>query len=396
MNKATLSVLFVDDEPKILDGLRRQLHEHRERWRMRFATDGAEAMAMLAVEPADVVVADMRMPRMSGGELLKQVHEHYPQTTRMIFSGQTDSVGLFPNLGSVHHYLQKPCEPSVLCRAIERTYELGLRLNSPRMRLAVNRITALPPGGENYRALRVELSREPADIGRIATLVSRDPALSVKVLQLVSSAFFGLPRRVNDPHIAVVLLGVNMLQAIVVAGQVFDFLEKGERHRETVGQIWKSSILAGELAARYAQESHAAKETQQLARLAGMLSLIGRAILLRSEATSYDEVMALAKSRKATLAWAEQEAYGATYAEVGAYALGLWGLPDPVINAVASQDAPGLLPRSVTNDACAYLHLARWTIGGPPRSLDEKPELDHGMLARHNLGALIDPRRDCA
>lgn len=396
MTNRSLSVLFVDDEPKILDGLRRQLHEHRERWRMRFASDGLEALNALAGEPADVVVSDMRMPRISGGELLKRVHEFYPQTTRMIFTGQTDTVGLFPNLGSVHHFLQKPCEPSMLCRAIERTHELGVRLNSPRMQLAVNRITALPPGGENYRALRIELSREPADIGKIATLVARDPALTVKVLQLVSSAFFGLPRRVNDPHTAVVLLGINMLQAIVVAGHVFDFLGKGECNEESVSQIWKSSILTGEVAARYAQQAQASRETQQLARLAGMLSLIGRAVLLRSEAASYGEVMSLAARKETTLAAAEMSVFGATYADVGAYALGQWGLPDPIVNAVAAQEAPGALARTANQDACNFVHLARWTIGGPPRTLDEKPELDHALLSRASLGALIDPRRKCA
>lgn len=396
MTNSSLSVLFVDDEPKILDGLRRQLHEHRERWRMRFASDGIEALNTLAGEPADVVVADMRMPRLSGGELLKRVHEFYPQTTRMIFSGQTDTVGLFPNLGSVHHYLQKPCEPSVLCRAIERTHELGLRLNSPRMQLAVNRITALPPGGENYRALRLELSKEPADISRIAALVARDPALTVKVLQLVSSAFFGLPRRVNDPHAAVVLLGINMLQAIVVAGHVFDFLGTRAGNQEAVSQIWKSSILTGEVAARYALQAQASRETQQLARLAGMLSLIGRAVLLQSEAASYDEVVSLADAKASTLAAAEMNVFGVTYAEVGAYALGQWGLPDPIVNAVAAQESPGSLAKTATNDACGFLHLARWTIGGPPRSFDEKPELDRALLSRASLGALIDLRRKCA
>ena len=167
MSTSNLSVLFVDDEQKILDALRRQLHEHRSRWTMRFTTDGTEALQMLQQEPADVVVADMRMPGMSGGELLREVHNRYPQTTRIIFSGETDQTDLCRNIGSVHHYLHKPCDPGLLCQAIERTNDLRERLASPRLRLAVNRIAALPPGGENYRALRCELAKEPADISKI-------------------------------------------------------------------------------------------------------------------------------------------------------------------------------------------------------------------------------------
>jgi HD-like signal output (HDOD) protein/CheY-like chemotaxis protein len=396
MSTSALSVLFVDDEQKILDGFRRQLREHRARWTMRFTTDGADALAMLAAEPADVIVADMRMPGMSGGELLREVHRRYPETTRIIFSGETDQTDLCRNIGSVHHYLHKPCDPGLLCQAIERTNTLRQRLASPKLRLAVNRIAALPPGGENYRALRAELAREPADIGKIARYVSRDPALTAKVMQLVSSAFFGLPRRLSDPRDAVVLLGVNAIQAIVVAGQIFDLIDSNSRHRHQIVRLWTSSILTGDLAARYAQDSHASRETQQVARLAGVLSLIGRAILLNSEAASYTDVWKRARCSQTTLAAAEHEIYGATYTDIGGYALGLWGLPEAIVNAVAAQDAPGLLPRSDINDACMHVHLARWTLGGPARTLDERPLLDQSLSDRPIISSLIDPRRQSA
>ncbi len=396
MNTQSLSVLFVDDEQKILDGLRRQLHEHRSRWTMRFTADGHEALAMLAQQPADVLVTDMRMPRMTGGELLKHVQDRFPETTRMILSGQTDQTDLYRNLGSVHHYLHKPCDPRTLCQAIERTNGLRQQLASSRMRIAVNKIAALPPGGENYRALRAELAREPADIGKIATYVSRDPALTAKVMQLVSSAFFGLPRRVNDPRDAVVLLGVNAITAIVVAGQIFDAVDSNKHHREEIARLWTSSILTGDLAARYAQDSHASRETQQIARLAGVLSLIGRAILVNADASSYENVWKTARRNGSTLAAAELEVFGATYTEIGGYALGLWGLPEPIVNAVAAQAIPATLPHCDVNDACTYVHLARWTLGGPPRSLDERPSLDMALSDRHNLASLIDPRRQSA
>lgn len=396
MSTSTLSVLFVDDEQKILDGFRRQLHEHRARWTMRFTTDGAEALAMLEREPADVIVADMRMPGMSGGDLLREVHSRYPQTTRIIFSGQTDQADLCRNIGSVHHYLHKPCDPGMLCQAIERTNDLRRRLASPRLRLAVNRIAALPPGGENYRALRAELAKDPADISKIARYVSRDPALTAKVMQLVSSAFFGLPRRLSDPRDAVVLLGVNAIQAIVIAGQIFDSIDSNSRHRHQIARLWTSSILTGDLAARYAQDSKASRETQQVSRLAGVLSLIGRAILLNSEAASYTDVWKHARCHQTTLAAAEQEIYGATYTEIGGYALGLWGLPEPIVNAVASQSVPASLPRSDVNDACMYLHLARWTLGGPARTLDEGPVLDMALADRPMVSSLIDLRRQSA
>lgn len=390
MSDRELSVLFVDDEQRILDALRRQLHEHRSRWTMRFTTDPVEALAMIEREPADVIVADLKMPVMSGGQLLAEVHRRCPETTRIIFSGQIDQGGLCRNIGSVHYYLHKPCDPGAMCQAIERTNDLRQRLTSPQLRLAVNRIAALPPESENYRALLAELAKEPADISKVAGYVSRDPALTAKVMQLVSSAFFGLPRRVSDPRDAVVLLGVNAIQAIVVSGQIFNSIGSDSRNRHQISRLWTSSILTGDLAARYARDAQASRETQQIARLSGVLSLIGRAILLNSEAANYAEVFKHARSKGTSLHAAEQHVYGATYTEIGSYALGLWGLPDPIVNAVAAQTAPAALPRSDVNDAAMFLHLARWTLGGPTRTLDEQPVLDRDLRDRPLVNSLID------
>ena len=65
-----MRVLFVDDEPRVLDGLRRMLRTKRDQWQMRFVASGAEALAALAGEPADVLITDMRMPEMDGAARL--------------------------------------------------------------------------------------------------------------------------------------------------------------------------------------------------------------------------------------------------------------------------------------------------------------------------------------
>ena len=65
--KSTMKrILFVDDEPKVLEGIQRMLRPMRHEWDMVFAQSGQEALSILAEQPADVVVSDMRMPRMDG------------------------------------------------------------------------------------------------------------------------------------------------------------------------------------------------------------------------------------------------------------------------------------------------------------------------------------------
>ncbi len=107
-------VLLVDDEAAVLDGLRRQL---RGRAEVVTATSGAEALALLAAGPAyATVISDMRMSAMDGAELLRQIHERWPDTTRILLTGQADLHAAMAavNEGRVFRFLLKPITPEEL------------------------------------------------------------------------------------------------------------------------------------------------------------------------------------------------------------------------------------------------------------------------------------------
>jgi DNA-binding NtrC family response regulator len=113
-------ILFVDDEPAILDALRRSFRIHRSRWQMEFAISAARALEVLAADSVDVVVTDFRMPEMDGGQLLSVVRERYPHTARLILSGYSGLQDRLLSDGLADEYLDKPCTPSDLEGVIER------------------------------------------------------------------------------------------------------------------------------------------------------------------------------------------------------------------------------------------------------------------------------------
>src|ERR1700746_1543214 len=76
-------VLFVDDDQNILDGIKRTLHSMRAEWQMAFSTSGEEALKKLEDREFDVIVTDMRMPGMTGSELLTEVLQRYPSMVRI-------------------------------------------------------------------------------------------------------------------------------------------------------------------------------------------------------------------------------------------------------------------------------------------------------------------------
>ena len=115
-----IRVLFVDDEAHILSGLQRMLRPLRHEWAMAFAQGGAAALEALAQAEFDVVVTDMRMPGMSGAQLLAEVHERYPRTARVVLSGQSEREHLQQLADIPHEYLPKPCDTEELKDTVRR------------------------------------------------------------------------------------------------------------------------------------------------------------------------------------------------------------------------------------------------------------------------------------
>jgi CheY-like chemotaxis protein len=116
-------VLFVDDEPNVLDGIRRQL---RNRLDIETATGAAAGLALIESKgPFAVVVSDMRMPEMDGARFLARVNQISPQTVRMVLSGQADldSTLAAVNEGHVFRFLMKPCSPETLLEVINSGIE---------------------------------------------------------------------------------------------------------------------------------------------------------------------------------------------------------------------------------------------------------------------------------
>ena len=124
---AKVRVLCVDDEPAILAGLARQL---RQRFDVVTAVGGALGLEQLAAEaPFGIVISDMRMPGMDGATFLTEVRSKYPDTVRMLLTGQADlqSTIAAVNHGSIFRFLSKPCAQETLFTALDaaaRQYQL--------------------------------------------------------------------------------------------------------------------------------------------------------------------------------------------------------------------------------------------------------------------------------
>jgi HD-like signal output (HDOD) protein len=327
-----IRVVFVDDEVNVLQAMRRSTHAMRDEWSMEFVSSGAAALETLATLPADVLVCDMRMPGMDGWQVLAEVKKLSPQTVRLVLSGYGEPGAIMRSVGTAHQYLAKPCDGATLKTAIVQSQRLRQLLSSETLATLVGGVGMLPPAPHVFQELLACLQKPKSSVSDVARIVGRDVAMTANIMKLVNSAFFGSRRPITTPDRAVAYLGLDTLGALVLAHGVFKNGASDDAAGFSHERLWQHSLQTAMAARALALHQNFPHAVAEEAFLAGVLHDVGKVVLATRPAAAGE---ATDDSRE------EAQAQMRTYhAEAGAYLLGLWGFPTPIVEAVAFHHAP--------------------------------------------------------
>jgi HD-like signal output (HDOD) protein/ActR/RegA family two-component response regulator len=377
-------VLFVDDEPRLLEGLRRMLRVQRHEWEMAFAPSGEAALAMMEASPFDVIVSDMRMPEMDGATLLAQVRDLYPQVVRIVLSGHTELSTALRVVPVAHQFLAKPCDAGTLRVAVERACHLKGLLGDESIRRTVGALRDLPSLPRTYGALTQGLSDPDISLQKLAKIVEQDVGISAKILQLVNSAFFGIAQPVTNIEHAVIYLGINTIRSLVLSLEIFRVFEPYTALPGfSLERLHSHARLAAHIAARLPVPKHLLDITMA----AGMLHDVGKLILAWKLPERFKKLLAQAAEERCPLYNVEEREYGFSHAEIGGYLLGLWGLPYILVEAVALHHGPNRVPHEYF-DAVSAVHIANFLAHELDPSCPERPLGNDTEPSREELAAL--------
>jgi putative nucleotidyltransferase with HDIG domain len=329
-------LLFVDDEQPALDGLRARLHRMSRKWVVEGVNSGDSAVEQMQREPYDVVVTDMRMPGMDGAQLLKIVSERWPQTIRIVLSGYADPQLIARLVPFAHQYLSKPCDAKQLEEVIDRCLQLHDLLHGVQLRAIVGRINKLPSLPRIYSALQEAVRNDKVTVNEVARLVATDSAIAARVLQLVNSAFFRLARRITNIEQAIGYLGFTAIRNVAASVELFAQWGADRRSPLDPERLQSHVLAVAAAASALTAKTPIADDTL----LAGLLHDIGYWVLAQECPAELAKALELAVAEGIPLYEAETRVMGASHAEVGAYLLGIWGLPYSVIEAVAHHHQP--------------------------------------------------------
>lgn len=333
MNKK--SILFVDDEPNILKGLRRSLYPLRNKWKMTFVEGGIEALEIMEQDKPTVLISDMRMPGMNGLELLENVRERHPEVVRVMLTGQSDKDLYQKAMGISHHFFWKPTKFETFKELLERIHDLDTILHNSKLVQLIGRLTSLPSLPVLYIRLTDLLEKTDIDSNQVAKVVSEDIAMTVQLLKLVNSALFGISRKIVNLQEAVSYLGLDTIRSFALAQHLFSQCNNELFKRFKLDQLWTHSLCVAIQARQRASQISQSTQARQDAYVGGILHDVGKLILASFLPESYQEVLDETEKSNRSQSEVEVERLGADHASIGAYLTCLWGMPRTITEAVA-------------------------------------------------------------
>jgi len=321
-------ILFVDDEQPILNTFQRFFRGSGVT--VFTAESGHRALEILAQEKIDIIISDMRMPQMSGHQLLRRVKELYPATIRLILSGHADEKEIIKALldGSCKMYILKPWDGKSLQKTILQLLEIKEVLQARKLLTIINQIDSLHLRPQIFSRL-MELIDANADMQHIAAVVEEEPALAAKVLHMANSAFYGM--RTGSISQAIVYLGLTTVKNIVLLTCLCESVPDRGSGLFSREALWQHAIRMNRLVNRFHYRL-TGKNIPPVAASVGLVINIGLTVLVKQMPVQYKQIAAALREQPgAQLLALERGIIGVTHPEVGGYLLDWWGFPQPII-----------------------------------------------------------------
>lgn len=362
-------VLFVDDELSMLNAFKRGMSLHCSDWQVEYCNSPSTALQLLPTFEPWVVVSDKRMPEMDGAVFLHAVGQKSPEAVRVLLTGDTSPEVAFEVADVAHILLAKPFQFDTIIDVLHRAHCLRLLPVSHSIRHQIGAIEHFPVLPKVYQELVEYLKRDDIETKEIARIISQDPSILAKLMQLANSAFMGFLNHATSARGVVVRLGTELIKNVVLCVGIFKQSEHINEH--LCEQLFVEAMEVAKISRELSKICGCSKAELDNSFVLGLLHNVGMLMAGMS---------VIQKEPDSGLVRFDEENV------IGAYLLALWEFDSAFTNAVLYQNAPECAD-TVTLLSCR-LHVAKVVRQAQKRGmsvLDIQPGLNQSLLQTEGL-----------
>jgi len=388
-------ILFFAGDPVEREAIRTALFASEEGWEKQMVGTFDEAVTALEPDTFDAIVV-AHHPDKSSAKLLNWAAEHHPGVARLIMAEPEEREDVLRVVLATHQFLEKPVTPAILAGTIESALLLSGSLPNEVLLTLAASIKVFPPMPSLYFKVMAELKSPDYSAQTVAEILAKDLAMTTRLLQVINSGLYGLPRRITDLTEVVNLLGQEAVKSLVIGIHVFLQHDHIKPLYFSISQIWQHSTAVAAGARLITQMETGSSERAAEAYTAGLLHDIGKLVLANNFEAQYNAAQKAARELHQPLWEAEVNEFGVSHAEMGAFILGRWGMPMALLEATAWHHQPG---RSASQEftALTAVHIANALEHELHGSKDSgsPSQLDRFYIEALRLTHRIDAWKEC-
>ncbi len=312
-------------------------------WQLTVTTSADQFIQLITQQKYDIALI-ATTDAMSCNRAFTATATQQPESIRVIVDRQRRPNSQLNHLAELAHYWLGSTESiASFTEKTTRMVKLSRLVHKTKTREYVNSLGKLPSPPKVYQELSTALSSERSNAKEIGKIISEDPALAVKVLKVVNSAYFGLGRQISNIQEAVTLLGVRTLRSLSISGQL---LNQYPQHRNwsyfSFEAMNKRSVIVARLAQHICLDLKQDATVADQAFIGGLLHDLGMLIFASQDSDSYRKIMVKSAQTQTHVCIVEKEMLGIFHGEIAAYLLTQWKLPPAVAEAVLLHHTPQL------------------------------------------------------
>ena len=333
-------ILIASHNSAKLDLLTDGLSKLEELCDLALAETAESAVLAISEETFDIVVIDRDLGPVDSDALLTLVKERDAQAVRLLLDDTVSPDSNPQPKGLAHQVMSGRANPDDIAASIFRLSTLQEEMNSEAMQRVISSIDKLPSLPTLYMEINAELRSPSGTLSNVGQIISKDIAMTTKILQVANSAYYGFSQKIVDPEHACSVLGIDTINSLVLTYGIFQEAQPGPGTGISVDHVVKHSTQAAFGARTLATSLHLNEDLENKSFLGGFLHDVGKLVLAFNLPSECRDIAEL--SRKNAIPWhlAEKEVLGVDHAQVGGYLLGLWGLNEAVATAVRYHHNP--------------------------------------------------------